>query len=151
MEGSEARFARSAIGRSVLHLARLALVTLAACAMTQGIYGAVPVPATVDINPNTLNLKSKGKWITCYIELPQGYDVNDIDVTTLLLDGAVSASTTPVAIDDYDTDTITDLMVKFPRPEVIDLLGPELDVGSTETTVTVTVTGQVAGSGSHCS
>ncbi|MEW5995324.1 MAG: glycoside hydrolase family 16 protein [Candidatus Zixiibacteriota bacterium] len=30
------------------------------------------VPATVDIDPDTLNLKSQGRWITAYIELPAG-------------------------------------------------------------------------------
>jgi len=33
--------------------------------------------ATVDLDPDTLNLESKGKWITCYIELPEGYDTGD--------------------------------------------------------------------------
>ncbi|UCD44937.1 MAG: hypothetical protein JSV27_00025 [Candidatus Bathyarchaeota archaeon] len=32
---------------------------------------------TVDIHLGTLNLGSKGKWITCYIELSEGYDVRD--------------------------------------------------------------------------
>jgi len=33
--------------------------------------------ATVDLDPDTLNLESKGKWITCYIELPEGYGIGD--------------------------------------------------------------------------
>ncbi|MCK4435140.1 hypothetical protein KAU92_06580, partial [Candidatus Bathyarchaeota archaeon] len=36
----------------------------------------VQISATVDIEPNTLNLKSEGEWITCYIELPEGYNVS---------------------------------------------------------------------------
>jgi hypothetical protein len=39
---------------------------------------APTIPATIEIIPNTLNLKSKGKWITCYIWLPEGYYVSDI-------------------------------------------------------------------------
>jgi hypothetical protein len=35
----------------------------------------VPVDAAVNITPDTLDLKNSGKWITCYIELPDGYDV----------------------------------------------------------------------------
>ena len=34
--------------------------------------------STVDIDPDVLNLRSKGKWITAYIELPEGYGVEKI-------------------------------------------------------------------------
>lgn len=33
--------------------------------------------ASASYDPDTLNLESKGKWITCYIELPEGYDTGD--------------------------------------------------------------------------
>ncbi len=39
----------------------------------------------VDIDPDTLNLDSKGKWITAYIEMSGGYDVRLIDKSTILL------------------------------------------------------------------
>jgi len=32
-----------------------------------------PIPAAIDIDPDTLNLKGGGKWVTGYIELPEGY------------------------------------------------------------------------------
>lgn len=96
----------------------------------------VPIPATVDINPNTLNLKSKGRWITCYLELPEGYDVTDIDVASMRLNGIVPAATEPTGIGDYDDDGRPDLMVKFDRSEVIALLSSSEDVP-------VTVTGYV--------
>ncbi len=76
------------------------------------------VQATVDIKPNTLNLKSKGKWITGYIELPSGYDVNNIDITAVKLNNTVSAEQKPTEVGDYDKDGIPDLMVKFDRAEV---------------------------------
>lgn len=80
--------------------------------------------ATVDIDPDTLNLNSKGKWVTCYIELPEGYDVNDIDVGTVMLNETVPAEPKPTEIGDYDDDGIPDLMVKFDRSEVKDILEP---------------------------
>ncbi|GEM_PF-6653402 len=40
----------------------------------------VSVEASIDFDPDTLNLKSKGKWVTVYTELPAGYDVTDINV-----------------------------------------------------------------------
>jgi hypothetical protein len=96
------------------------------------------IPATVDIDPDTLNLKSKGKWITAYIELPEAYDVNEIDVDTVVLNDVVPAEPHPTHIGDYDDDGILDLMVKFDRSDVQAILG----VGDE---VKITVTGEVAG------
>jgi LysM repeat protein len=91
-----------------------------------------PIPATVEIHPDTLNLKSHGGWLTAYVELPEGYDVGDIDVATVRLcldqmsacpeDTSVPAQEHASAVGDYDRDGIPDLMVKFDRQEVIDLL-----------------------------
>lgn len=77
-----------------------------------------------DIDPDTLNLKSKRNWITRYIELPEGYDVEDIDINILLLNDVVAAENHPTDIGDHDEDGITDLMVKFDRQDVIDILEP---------------------------
>ncbi len=74
--------------------------------------------ATVDFDPDTLNRKSKGKWVTVYIGLPDGYDVSDIEIESVRLDGLSRADSSPTEI----TDGI--LMVKFDREEVIDLLEP---------------------------
>ena len=40
------------------------------------------IPATIDFDPDTLNLGSMGKWVTVYIELPIGhdYDISDINI-----------------------------------------------------------------------
>jgi hypothetical protein len=96
----------------------------------------IVVSATIDFDPNTLNLKSDGGWVTCFIELPEGYDVSDIDVSSVTLNGGVQAAPRPSEIGDYDMDGIADLMVKFDRPE----LGATLEPG---TDVAVTVTGAV--------
>jgi len=105
------------------------------------------VEATIDIEPDTLNLKSKGKWITAYIELPEGYDVADIDATTVLLNDTVPAVTDPKYdfvsdpgeyITDNDDDGILERMVKFDRSAVQTIL----EVGDE---VEITVTGEVAG------
>jgi len=76
---------------------------------------SVPTQTIVDIDPDTLNLKSKGNWITCYIDLPD-YDVNDIDINTVLLEDIISAEW-------GDTQNET-LMVKFDRSDVEDILLP---------------------------
>jgi len=78
------------------------------------------IPSTVDLNPNTLNLKSEGEWITVYIELPvgHGYSISQIDLGSVMLNGQVQAEIKPTEIGDYDNDGIPDLMVKFNRSAV---------------------------------
>ena len=94
------------------------------------------VPAAIDIDPDTLNLNSKGKWITCYIELPEGYDVEDIDVSTIKLNDQIPAESHPTGIGDNDNDGIPDLMVKFDRAAVQQML-------QTGNEVEITVTGEL--------
>ena len=76
----------------------------------------------VTFQPDTLNLKSKGEVVTVYIELPNGHDVNNIDVSTIRLNGVVPALTDPTNVGDYDNDGVSDLMVKFNRSEVESIL-----------------------------
>ncbi len=94
-----------------------------------------PIPAAVDINPNTINKKSKGKYVTCYIWLPVEYDVGDIDIATVTINNASDESVlteeTPTEVGDFNSDGITDLMVKFDRNSVYGILS----VGSVEVTV----------------
>ena len=44
-----------------------------------------PLPAEVTIDPETLNLQAQGQWITAYVELPENYAAEDIDVGTVQL------------------------------------------------------------------
>lgn len=84
------------------------------------------IPATVYIHPETLNLKSKGKYITAYIELDNPYDVHNIDTNSILLKGGDyiinEALIKPIAIGDFDSDFNSDLMVKFDRFSVEEFL-----------------------------
>jgi len=49
-----------------------------------------PITAIIDFDPDTLNLKSEGRWVTVYIELPNGYDVSEIDVPSIKLNDFVT-------------------------------------------------------------
>jgi len=82
----------------------------------------------IDSNPNTLNLKDKGKFVTTYIELPEGYEINQIDISSILLNKLISALLKPTEIGDYDSDGIPDLMVKFDKSEVQAILSPGEEV-----------------------
>ena len=84
-------------------------------------FGSLKISAVIDINPNVFNLKSKGNYITCYIELDieSEYDVYDIDQTLdIFLDSIVPAEASPREIADSDGNGILDLMVKFDRQAI---------------------------------
>ena len=102
------------------------------------------VEATVDINPQALNLKSKGKWITCYIELSEGYNVGDIVVSWIRLNNTVPVEQScPIAIGDYDNDALPDLMVKFDRAYLMSLIIGEMEIEERFTWVTLRITGNL--------
>jgi len=96
------------------------------------------VYATIDFDPDTLNLRSMGKFVTVYIEPPAGYDISQIDAASIKLNGIVPALAKPTEGDDYDSDGIADLMVKFDRAAVQDIV-------TVSDQVEVTITGGVAG------
>lgn len=96
------------------------------------------IEATVDVDPDTLNLKSEGNRVTAYIDLAEGYFVSDVDVSSILLNNTISVDPyAPTEVGDYDEDGIRDLMVKFDRAGVMALLS----VGE----ATLTITGEVNG------
>lgn len=87
------------------------------------------IPATVDIYPDWLDLDRAGgfyqkPYIWAYIELPAGYDVNNIDVSTIRLNLEAPAKSHPTHIGDYDEDGIPDLYIRFDRRDVEPLLWP---------------------------
>lgn len=85
--------------------------------------GIIPiVSAFVDFNPDTLNLKSKGKYVTTYIELPKGYDANDIILESIKLNNQIQPEIKSIKIGDYDNNGISDLMIKFDRSAIQNIL-----------------------------
>jgi hypothetical protein len=102
-----------------------------------------PIEAVIDIDPDSLNLRSKGNWITCFVELPGGHDVADIDVSTMMLNGTVPAELSPTAIGDYNSDDTPDLMVKFDRATVVEYILDNVPVEGRFMTVTLTITGKL--------
>ena len=94
---------------------------------------ASTVAAEIDFDPDTLNLESKGRWVTVYIELPAGYDPRDIDPASVRLNDTLApvldpkygfVSGTSGYITDHDGDGMQERMVKFDRAAVIALLPP---------------------------
>jgi len=79
------------------------------------------ISATLDIDPDTLNLKSNGQWITAYITLPDSHSVEDIVLETVYLDGI------PAAWSEIQDDVY---MAKFDRATVQASLTNEPDYAS---------------------
>jgi len=98
------------------------------------IRGQTELQAAIDINPDTLNLKSKGKWITCYIGLFEGYAVGDIDVDSILLEGLLEVQHSEVQ------DSV--LMVKFDRQDIIWYIEDALEI-EPPADVSLVVTGEL--------
>ncbi|UCG43469.1 MAG: PQQ-binding-like beta-propeller repeat protein, partial [candidate division WOR-3 bacterium] len=108
------------------------------------------IDAVIDIDPSKLNLKGNGKWVTCYIELPEGSSVEDIDTSTVavnVIDGDPLDPPLyregPTEVGDYDQDDVSDLMVKFSRQKLVGVL---IDMGYGDgDKPELTVTGGLAG------
>ncbi|RLI65378.1 MAG: hypothetical protein DRO67_02775 [Candidatus Asgardarchaeum californiense] len=95
---------------------------------------------TVDTHPPALNLRSKGQWLIVFIELP-GYNLNCINVSTIMLNGTIPVDlSAPIAIGDYDNDTIPDLMVCFNWTDAAEYV---LSTGIVYGNVTLEVSGKL--------
>jgi hypothetical protein len=88
--------------------------------------------AIIDINPGNVNVKSKGRFITVYIEmddpddllLAYSIDTSSIylkkaDDTMIRIDGQKLFTDGPAEYGDYDENGTADLMVKFDRQDLI--------------------------------
>lgn len=89
----------------------------------------IHINAKVDLKPETINLKSRGRYVTVYIELPGGYSVRDIVPESVVISGIGTdviepplETVGPTNIGNRDRDRYADLMVKFSRRELIRLL-----------------------------
>jgi uncharacterized membrane protein len=94
-----------------------------------------PLQALIKIEPDTLQIGGEGNWVTCYIEISTD-NVSRIDVSSILLEGRIQVDpTAPTEIGDHDNNGAPDLMVKFNRQSVENIVAPGI--------VSLTVTGNV--------
>lgn len=82
--------------------------------------------AEVDIKPDPLNLKSKGKWITCHIKLPEDHNVVDVNSASVFLQNEVQADWI------WFNENRNVIMAKFARSDIAEIL----ETGDLELTVT---------------
>ena len=80
------------------------------------------IETVIGIHPETLNLKSKGKWVTCYVEAPEGCSVSDIEPASVIISHLGShpvniKSESYKMIENRDGDS--ELMMKYRSSEFI--------------------------------
>jgi hypothetical protein len=75
-----------------------------------------PIPVDFVLDPRTLNLDSKGKWVTAYLTFPEDHGPGDVDIDSILLQEELK-----VEKHDIDGDT---LILKFSRKDLQKLLQP---------------------------
>lgn len=94
------------------------------------------ITATIEFEPETLNKKSQGKWVTVEIELPPGYRVADINIASIRLNGVVPAELQPYSFEcEHEQESEheqedkcehehkrSELKVKFNRNKVVAIL-----------------------------
>jgi hypothetical protein len=77
-----------------------------------------PIEAQVTFVPTTLSLHEHRGWITVYIQLPSGFNVNNISLSSLRLNDTipVAPGTVPTVV---RINGVPTLSVKFSMPEVL--------------------------------
>ncbi len=91
-----------------------------------------PISVNLVIDPDTINMKSNGKWVTAYITLPSSYSANNIDVNSIKL----SYGNKSVSASKYKVKNGI-LVVKFEKDKIKNLFSNSI------TNATVSVTGKI--------
>jgi len=96
-------------------------------AVDMGAYEFLPaIEAAVEIRPPTLNLASRGKWVMCYIWLPEDYNVADIEPNSVLLEEEIKADRVwfdaEFAIAKFSRPALQDMLVDLETPTRAELI-----------------------------
>jgi hypothetical protein len=96
----------------------------------------------VQLAPENLNAKSNGKFITAHIEFIEGYDPDDVEISTVSL--FVTGGVVPIPVEwamvsDFNGNGTLDLTLKFDRKSVIDAIG----YGTVEVAISGAINGAI--------
>ena len=85
------------------------------------------IEITVEFRPKII--RPRWRYLRCYIELPEPYKVEDIDINTVALTEANGnpiepplETAGPSKIGDYDRDGVADLQVRFDIRSLVEIL-----------------------------
>jgi probable HAF family extracellular repeat protein len=84
------------------------------------------IQAGVNIVPNTLNLQSQGRWVSCYILLPQDCNAAEIDRNSILLEEEIPADRAVLygrlALAKFSRRALQELLSDLQTPAEVELL-----------------------------
>lgn len=92
------------------------------------------VETTVLCTPETLNLASKGRWVTCKLYTEADVALEDIDTASLLLNGEIYADRAVISDDGY-------LNIKFSRAALVNMFNTSVEPLTFPLTSELLVTG----------
>jgi len=107
------------------------------------------ISAAIDIDSDFLNLWSKGRWITAYIQLPEGYSAEDIDASTILLNGTIApvldykygfVTNASEYLIDHNGDGVLERIVKLDRATLVSWIYQNIGMRSG---ISLTITGKL--------
>jgi hypothetical protein len=110
-------------------------ITIYLLMVETNIWSPAYAPVEVNINPDSLNLGSKGVFINCHINLPEGLKARDVDASSIMLNDTVPAEVISQA------KGATHLVVKFDRAAVQRYILASFVASKHFATVTLTITG----------
>jgi len=88
--------------------------------------GPPPVEAAIKLTPDTLNLQSKGRWISCCILLPEGYNAAEIEPNSILLEEEIAADRVVLegqaAMAKFDRSAVQEMLAELQTPAEVELL-----------------------------
>ena len=88
-------------------------------------YSKCNLQVAAEFHPSTLNLNSKGKWVTVVLEPTPPTTPADLELSSILLNGTIGIDpSAPVSIGDANGNGIPDLTVRFSRKDVAALFAP---------------------------
>jgi len=92
-----------------------------------------PIPAIVQLKPETLNLTGNNRRINCSIKITGNYNIGDIDTATIVLNGNIEPEWSTLTID----EEAQKLLVKF------SIFGAQSILNAAEGPLLLTVTGKL--------
>ena len=103
---------------------------------------------SVSCSPETLNINAKGNWVTCVLNLYGGYTLEDINISSIFLDGTIPAEKAVIEDDTIKlkfsrqaliADITADDAVVFPMVSTLTVSGALVDETTFEATDTIRV------------
>ncbi len=88
------------------------------------VFESKTIPAEIKLSPDILYTLRPNQILSCYIELPQQYNVQDINAGSILLNYRGKCDLGTMSYGDYNQNGIPDLKIEFPTKEIAPFLVP---------------------------